>query len=65
MSLLKELQNIEKKLGRSKTVRYGPRPIDLDILFYDNKVIKRKSLVVPHPKVFKRGFVLRPLQELL
>lgn len=63
--LLKGLKRIEKGLGRIKTVRYGPRVIDLDILFYGDKIIKRKELKVPHPKVFERQFVLRSLWEII
>lgn len=64
--LLSTLKNIEKKLGRTKTgVRYGPRTIDLDILFYGDKIINRKDLRVPHPKVFEREFVIKPLLEII
>lgn len=63
--LLKSLKNIEKELGRVKTVRYGPRVIDLDILFYGNRVIDRKDLKVPHPKIFEREFVIKPLLEII
>lgn len=63
--LLKKLKIIEKELGRKNTVRYGPRPIDLDILFYGNKVIDKKKLKIPHPKVFEREFVRRPLLEVI
>lgn len=62
--LLRKLQNIEKELGREKTVRNGPRTIDLDILFYGNRIIQRKDLQIPHPEVFRRDFVLRPLSEI-
>ena len=65
LKLLENLKNIEKELGRTKTVRYGPRVIDLDILFYADKAINRKRLHVPHPKLFKRQFVLRPLLEII
>lgn len=63
--LLKTLKEIEKTLGRKKAVRFGPRQIDLDILLYANKVIKTKDLIVPHPQMFMREFVLRPLREVL
>jgi dihydroneopterin aldolase/2-amino-4-hydroxy-6-hydroxymethyldihydropteridine diphosphokinase len=65
LMLLKSLKKIEKELGRRKTVRYGPRVIDLDILFYGNKIIARKELKVPHPKIFEREFVIRPLLEII
>lgn len=63
--LIKKLKEIENKLGRSKTVRYGPRIIDLDILFYGDKIVMTKKLKIPHPKIFERDFVLRPLLEVL
>jgi len=65
LMLLKSLKIIEKELGRKKTVRYGPRVIDLDILFYGNKIINRKELRVPHPKIFEREFVIKPLLEII
>ena len=64
-SLLSQLKNIEKELGRTKTVRNGPRTIDLDILFFGEKVINRRDLKVPHLKVFEREFVVRPLLEVI
>jgi len=64
-SLLKTLKNIEKQLGRKKTVRFGPRTIDLDILIYGNRIIKTKTLEIPHPRMFEREFVLRPLREVV
>jgi len=63
--LLKTIKKIEKDLGRKKTVRWGPREIDLDILLYGNKFIKIKNLVIPHPRMFEREFVLRPLREII
>ncbi|MDD5247211.1 MAG: 2-amino-4-hydroxy-6-hydroxymethyldihydropteridine diphosphokinase [Candidatus Omnitrophica bacterium] len=63
--LLKELKTIEKELGRKKSARFGPRPIDLDILLFENKIINRKELKIPHPRMFERDFVLRPLAEIL
>ena len=65
IALLKTLKKIEKALGRQKTVRFGPRPIDLDILLYGNKIIKRKNLVIPHPRMFERKFVIKPLLEII
>lgn len=64
-TLLKKLKEIEKELGRKKTVRYGPRAIDLDILFYADKVIDKKELKIPHPKILERDFVVRPLLEIM
>ena len=64
-TLLKRLKQIEKKLGRKKTARFAPRTIDLDILFYGNKIINRKNLKIPHPKIFEREFVIKPLMQIL
>lgn len=64
-SLLKKLKAIEKKIGRRKTVRYGPRLIDLDILLYADRIINKKNLKIPHPRMFEREFVLRPLIQII
>ncbi len=64
-TLLKRLKQIEKKLGRKKTARFAPRTIDLDILFYGNKIINRKNLKIPHHKIFEREFVIKPLMQIL
>jgi len=63
--LLKNLKKIEEGLGRTKTIRYGPRTIDLDILLYGNKFINRRDLKIPHPKMFEREFVIKPLVEII
>jgi len=63
--LIKALKNIEKQLGRLNSVRNGPRKIDLDILLYEDKVVNRKELIIPHPRMFKRGFVIGPLIEVI
>ncbi len=63
--LLKNLKIIESELGRAKTVRWGPRAIDLDILFYGDKIVNRRQLKIPHPQVFEREFVLKPLREII
>ncbi|MFA5090953.1 MAG: 2-amino-4-hydroxy-6-hydroxymethyldihydropteridine diphosphokinase [Candidatus Omnitrophota bacterium] len=63
--LLRKLKEIEKGLGRKKAIRYGPRQIDLDIIFYGDRVINTPALKVPHPKAFDRGFVIEPLLEIL
>ena len=63
--LLKKLKIIEETLGRIKTVRNGPRVIDLDILLYSDLKIKNKTLMVPHPAMFKRDFVMKPLSEVI
>ncbi len=62
--LLKFLLATEKKLKRKRVVRWGPRTIDLDILLYDKLVISSKDLVIPHPGMHERMFVLKPLCDL-
>jgi 2-amino-4-hydroxy-6-hydroxymethyldihydropteridine diphosphokinase len=62
--LLKRLKEIEKELGRKKSFRDAPRPVDLDILFYGNDVINEPGLEVPHPRLHVRAFVLMPLAEI-
>ena len=63
-SLLQVLKTIERKMGREKTARWGPRKIDLDILFYGRKKLQTRVLKIPHPQFSKRKFVLRPLVEI-
>ena len=62
--LLSALLKIESKMGRIRKEKWGPRIIDLDLLFYDNLVIKQKDLTLPHPEIQKRNFVLQPLNEI-
>lgn len=62
--LLTHLQRIEAELGRVRIVKDGPRTIDLDILFYADKEIRERDLVVPHPRIKEREFVLSPLKEI-
>ena len=62
-NLFQTLQNIEKDMGREREVKGGPRIIDLDLLFYGQGVIKDADLIVPHPEIQKRRFVLEPLCE--
>ena len=64
MELLLACQSIEKKLGRERDVRWGPRTIDLDILLYNHEDIITNQLIVPHPRMDSRAFVLVPLAEL-
>ena len=64
LDLLKSLKSIEKKLKRVKTIKYGPRTIDIDILFYGDKIIKSKKLIVPHQRMHKRLFVIEPLSSI-
>ncbi len=62
--LLDRCQEIEHKLGRKREIRFGPRTIDLDILLYNQENIKEERLVIPHPRMHERAFVLVPLAEI-
>ncbi len=64
LSLLSILKNIESRLGRIKTFRWGPRTIDLDILIFDETEIRTEDLQIPHPLLHERQFVLIPLAEI-
>ena len=62
--LLQVLQEIEDRFGRERTVRWGPRTLDLDLLLYGDEVIETGELQVPHPRMHERRFVLEPLCEI-
>ena len=62
--LMKYLLKIETDLGRIRTIKYGPRTIDLDILFYDDLIHYSKTVTLPHPAIQDRKFVLVPMVEL-
>lgn len=64
LDLLRFLKDLEMQLGRQPGVRYGPRLIDLDILFYDDWVVNELGLTIPHPRIAERAFVLVPLAAL-
>ncbi|HZG75604.1 MAG TPA: 2-amino-4-hydroxy-6-hydroxymethyldihydropteridine diphosphokinase [Paenibacillus sp.] len=63
--LLETTLGIERDLGRERTVRWGPRTIDIDMLLYDNTTIRTETLTVPHPRLMERAFVLVPLLDIL
>ena len=63
-ALLAHLKEIESGLGRAPSFRYGPRQIDIDILFYDDLILDEDGLVIPHPRLQERAFVLVPLADL-
>jgi 2-amino-4-hydroxy-6-hydroxymethyldihydropteridine diphosphokinase len=65
LDLLNIIKNIEIKLGRQTTFRYGPRIIDIDILFFNNQVIQEENLTIPHYDWHNRKFVVEPLSELI
>lgn len=62
--LLRLAKQVERDLGRRPGVRYGPRPVDVDILLYDDLALDTPDLTIPHPRLAERGFVLVPLAEL-
>ena len=57
-------QLIETRLGRIRKVHHGPRVIDIDILLYDDIKLITKKLIIPHPRMFERSFVMDPLKEI-
>ena len=63
--LLANLQTIQQQAGRTKGgIRFGPRVLDLDIIFYDQLVMKTPTLEIPHPRMHKRHFVLQPICDI-
>ncbi|RMG95305.1 MAG: 2-amino-4-hydroxy-6-hydroxymethyldihydropteridine diphosphokinase [Chloroflexi bacterium] len=64
ITLFTYCQQLEKELGREKTVRWGPRLIDIDLLFYDTLIYQNSALTIPHPRIGERAFVLYPLADI-
>lgn len=64
LALLHRVQQVEWSLGRRRMVPLGPRAIDIDILFYGSSVVRMPELVIPHPRIAQRRFVLVPLNEI-
>ena len=62
--LLQSILQIEEELGRQRQLKYGPRIIDIDILFFNDEVVDQKGLKIPHPQIQNRRFVLVPLNEI-
>lgn len=62
--LLTFIHEVEQQIGRVKRFRWGPREIDIDIVFYGEQVLKTTSLVIPHPRFSERDFVLQPIVDL-
>jgi 2-amino-4-hydroxy-6-hydroxymethyldihydropteridine diphosphokinase len=63
-ALLKILLQIEEKMGRRRLEKYGSRRIDIDILFFNDAILRRPELIIPHPEIANRRFVLEPLDEI-
>ena len=63
--LLNEILYIENLMGRDRVEKYGPRIIDIDIIFFNHQKIKENGLVIPHPEMSRRRFVLEPLNEVI
>ena len=63
LQLLEALNNIEESAGRTRDVRWGPRTLDLDIIFYDDEIIDSEILVIPHKDMHRRDFVLAPMKQ--
>ena len=63
--LLAAVKALERRLGRMPTIRHGPRPIDIDIVLYDQAVVDSPVLRIPHPAMVERGFVLVPAADLV
>ena len=64
MELLMVLQKAEKKEQRERLIHWGPRTLDMDLLFYDDEILEEPELIVPHPEIQKRTFVLEPLVQI-
>lgn len=63
--LLNEILYIENLMGRDRVEKYGPRIIDIDIIFFNHQVMRENGLVIPHPEMAKRRFVLEPLNQVI
>lgn len=62
--LLRQVQSIEQRLKRVRTIRWGPRTIDIDILLFGDQMVHDPDLIIPHPRMLQRSFVMVPLAEL-
>lgn len=65
LMLLRQLLRFEQQLGRIRQQRWGPRTIDLDLLLYDNVIMDQEELMLPHPRMMERSFVLVPLHDVI
>lgn len=64
LDVLQQLHSVEAQCGRERSIHWGPRTLDLDLLLYDDVIIDQPEIVVPHPAMWYRGFVLTPLAEI-
>jgi dihydroneopterin aldolase / 2-amino-4-hydroxy-6-hydroxymethyldihydropteridine diphosphokinase len=64
INLIRFLQSIEHTLKRERLIQWGPRTIDLDVIYYDNLVSDEEAIIIPHPRMHERDFVLKPLNEI-
>ena len=64
LELLREVKRIEAQMGRTEGPRWAPRPIDIDIEIFDNELVETAELVIPHPRLLERNFVLQPLLDI-
>jgi len=64
LGLLEALVSIENEMGRVRDIKFGPRVIDLDILFFGTQIVNSEGLTIPHPLLYDRLFVLKPLCEI-
>ena len=63
-ALMRILLGIEQRMGRTRMEKNGPRPIDIDILFFNDAILREPGLIIPHPEIPNRRFVLAPLDEI-
>lgn len=64
-AVLDAILRIEEKMGRQRDLKWGDRTMDIDILYFGNKIIRKPKLIIPHPYIQERRFVLEPLNEIL
>lgn len=64
LPLLDALKQVETRIGRSRTYRWGPRVIDIDVLVYGERRLETPRLTIPHPQILERPFVVQPLEEI-
>ncbi|HET8727129.1 MAG TPA: 2-amino-4-hydroxy-6-hydroxymethyldihydropteridine diphosphokinase, partial [Alphaproteobacteria bacterium] len=64
LRLLETVKDLERRLGRTPSRRYGPRRIDIDVIFYDDQIVSESDLQVPHPRLAERAFVLAPAADI-